>query len=667
MITSRGEREQLAELNLLAGKRAKATTAYASALAYLTAGEALLPEDAWERRHELTFALALHRGECEFLTGALAQAEQRLEALSSRAANTVERATVAGLRADLYTTLDQGSRAIAVGLDYLRHLGIEWSPHPTEEEARREYERIWSQLGGRTIESLIELPMMSDPASLATLDVLAKIGPPACYTDANLVGLITCRAVNLSLERGNCDASCSAYVRLSMIAGPIFGDYRTAAYRFGQLGYDLVEQRGLTRFQPRTYMDFGGSVLPWTILVRAGRDLVRRAFEAAIKIGDLTCAASCGNQTITNFLIAGDPLAEAEREAEHGLAFAEKAGFGTVVDAIAAQRALIRTLRGLTPTFGCFDDRRIQRGADRAPFLQTILNWRFVECWYWIRKLQARYFAGDYASAMAASSRARRLLWTSFSQLETVEYHFYAALSQAAACDSAAAGERRRHLDAIAAHHKQLLIWAANCPDNFENRAALVAAETARLEGRELDAESLYDQAIRSARANGFIHQEALANELAARFYTTRGLEDIADMYLRKARSCYRTWGADGKVRQLDELYPNLGEERLTLGPSSTIGTPVESLDLATVIRVSQAVSGEIVLEKLIDTLMRTAIEQAGAERGVLILSRGAEQRIEAEATTSGDTVIVQLRDGPVTAPCCRNRSSTMSCAPMKA
>ncbi len=152
MITSRDEREQLAELNLLAGQRAKASAAYASALTYLTAGAALLPEDAWERRHELTFALELHRAECEFLTGALAEAEQRLAALSTRAANTVERATVACLRVDLYTTLDQSSRAIAVGLDYLRHLGIDWSPHPTDEEARREYERIWSQLGSRTIE-----------------------------------------------------------------------------------------------------------------------------------------------------------------------------------------------------------------------------------------------------------------------------------------------------------------------------------------------------------------------------------------------------------------------------------------------------------------------------------------------------------------------------------
>jgi len=154
-----------------------------------------LGEDCWERRHELAFALELDRAECEFLTGALGQAEQRLAALSTRAATTMERARVACLRVDLYTTLDQGSRAIAVGLDYLGHLGIDWSAHPTEEIARREYERIWLQLGSRTIEDLIDLPFMRDPASLATMDVLTKIIVPASYTDANLHLLVTCRAV----------------------------------------------------------------------------------------------------------------------------------------------------------------------------------------------------------------------------------------------------------------------------------------------------------------------------------------------------------------------------------------------------------------------------------------------------------------------------------------
>ena len=270
-------------------------------------------------------------------------------------------------------TLDQSSRAIAVGLDYLRHLGIDWSPHPTEEEARREYERIWSQLGSRTIEALIELPLMNDPASLATMDVLTKLIVPALLTDANLLALVTCRAVNLSLERGNCDASCAAYAFLGIVAGPRFGDYQEA-YRFGRLGYDLVEGRGLTRFQARVYMDFGNVVLPWTRHVRAGRDLLRRAFEAANKIGDLTYAAYCGNQLTTNLLAAGDPLAEVQREAEHGLAFAQKARFGFVIDIIATQLGLIRTLRGLTPTFGSFDDaqfdeRRIERRFSENPDL----------------------------------------------------------------------------------------------------------------------------------------------------------------------------------------------------------------------------------------------------------------------------------------------------------
>src|SRR5713226_2450998 len=554
LVTSRDEREQLAELNLLAGQRAKATSAYAAAITYLAAGAALLSEDSWDRRHELTFALELHRGECEFLTGALADAEQRLAALSSRAANTVERATVACLRVDLYTTLDQSSRAIAVGLDYLRHLGIDWSAHPKDEETRREYERIWSQLGSRMIEDLIELPLMSDPASLATMDVLTKIGPPSLHTDAQLFSLVICRAVNLSLESGNCDGSCFAYVRLGMVAGSRFGDYQ-AAYRFGRLGHDLVERHGLKRFQGRTYMCFGGFVLPWTRHVRAGRDLLHRGLQAANKMGDLVYAA-CGHHLTTNLLATGEPLVDVQREAENVLAFAQKARFAFIIDIAATQLELIRTFRGLTPTFGSFDDGqfeelRIERRITRSPDLQA-------ECSYLIRKLQARFFAGEYRTAVEASSRAQSLLWTLASHFETAEYHFYGALSRAAFCDSVPAAERQQHMEALAAHHKQLQIWAENCPENFDNRAALVGAELARLEERELETERLYEHAIRSARTNGFIHNEALANELASRFYAARGFEKIARVYLQDARYGYLRWGADGKVRQLEQLHPHL-------------------------------------------------------------------------------------------------------------
>ena len=192
-------------------------------------------------------------------------------------------------------------------------------------------------------------------------------------------------------------------------------------------------------------------------------------------------------------------------------------------------------------------------------------------------------------------------------------------------------------------HHQQLALWADNCPMNFEDRVALVGAEIARIQNRELDAERFYEQAIRSSHASGFIHNEALASELAARFYAARGFDFIAQGYLRKARAGYLAWGAIGKVRQLDELYPQLRETEQMGAVTKTIGTPVDQLDLATVIKALQALSSEMIFEKLIDTLMRTAIEHAGAERGLLILPRGVEQRIEAEATTSGDTIIVRL------------------------
>jgi PAS domain S-box-containing protein len=649
LVSSRDEREQLAELNLLAGKRAKASTGYASALKYLAAGAALLPGDSWERRHELIFALQMHRAECEFLTGALVVSEERLQLLSTRAANTVERARVACLRVNVYTTLDQSHRAVEVCLEYLAHLGVEWAPHPTHEQALAEYQRIWSHLGARRIEDLIDAPLMSDPAMLATLDVLNDVVPPALFTDHNLLSLVICRMVNLSLEHGNSDAACFAYVFLGMIAGPHFENY-AGGFQFGRLGYELTEKGGLDRYQARTYMAFGNFVMPWTRHVRSGRELVRRAFDIANKAGDLTFAAYSCNNLNTNLLAAGDPLPGTQREAERGLEFAQKARFGLVIEIITAQLQLIRTLRGLTPLFGCFDDEQFDERRFES-HLASQPDLALAQCWYWIRKLQGRVLAGDYAQATEASMQAQRLLWTSPSFFETAEFEFYSGLARAALCAGAMPEQYRQDFEALTAHRSKLEVWAAHCPENFESRAALVAAEVARIEGREVEAMRLYEQAVRSARANGFLHVEALANELAARFYAARGFEQIAQLYMRNARQGYLRWGADGKLRQLEETYPYLqdGRERVPTA-GGTIGAPVEHLDLATVLKVSQAVSGEIVLERLVETLLRTAIEHAGAQRGVLILPRGSELLIQAEATTRGSSITVRLREIPISA-----------------
>jgi predicted ATPase len=232
LITSAEEREQVAELNLIAGRRAKASTAYAAALTYLVAGAAMLGEDSWERRYDLTFSLELARAECEFLTGALAEAEVRLAELARRAAGLPHLAIVTQLRMELFTTLGRSDRAVEACLHYLRRVGVQWSAHPTKEEVREDYERMWHQIGSRSIEKLLDLPPVTDPDCRATMDVLTAAVTPAMFTDENLFCLVLCRMANLSLEHGNSDGSCSAYVWLGMVLGPQFGAYQ-AGYRFG--------------------------------------------------------------------------------------------------------------------------------------------------------------------------------------------------------------------------------------------------------------------------------------------------------------------------------------------------------------------------------------------------------------------------------------------------
>src|SRR5580704_12855038 len=214
-------------------------------------------------------------------------------------------------------------------------------------------------------------------------------------------------------------------------------------------------------------------------------------------------------------------------------------------------------------------------------------------------------------------------------------------LARAACCKSHLAQERSLHLEMLVIHHKQLKAWAEFGPENLANRVALVEAEIASLDGRELEAERLYEDAVRSARQHGFVQNEGIANELAARFHAERGFDTFAKAYLRNARTCYHSWGAYGKVRQLERLHPHLRSETI-LSSEATIGAPIQFLDMANVIKVSQALSGEIDQKKLMDTIMLVALEHAGAERGVLLLSPNTELRQETEAITSGDSIIIR-------------------------
>jgi PAS domain S-box-containing protein len=328
------------------------------------------------------------------------------------------------------------------------------------------------------------------------------------------------------------------------------------------------------------------------------------------------------------------------------LAFAREAKYGDVVDIIMSQQRFIATMQGGST----FSDPQFDAAAFEAQL--TPDRTATMVCFYWILKLATRFHAGEYAEALVAANKAKPLLAAVSAQIQLLDYYYYTALTVAVCYENASVDEQQVWRELLTAHQEQLREWAETNPPTFADKHALVLAEIARIEGRELEAERLYERAIQSARENGFVQNEGLAHEVAARFYAARGFGTFATAYVRNARYCYLRWGADGKVRQLDRLHPHLAAAEGNR-PTAAIGSPVQQLDLASVVKASQAVSSEIELPKLIERLMTIALENAGAHRGLLILPAEEGHLIQAEAQSAGDQVEVMLCQKPITGITC--------------
>ncbi|MDZ5455925.1 AAA family ATPase [Azohydromonas lata] len=632
LIADEAGRLRAAQLFLDAGRRAQADTAYTAALRYLGDADVLLPADRWENCYALAFPVALARAECEFMVGHMEAAAQRLQALQALAHGVVDLGAVSWLQITLHTAMDRSDLAIRTCVAFLQSAGMSIAAHPSDAEVRREYELLLGRLGSREgIAALLALPLLEDPRQRAVLDVLAAALPPAFFSDENLVCLLLCRMANLSHESGNGDASALAYAYLGMVVGPRFGDY-PAAFAFGQLGYELVERTPLTRYRARVYMCFAYHVMPWARPLGESLPLLRRAFDVARESGDVTYAGFSSCTLVTTLISFGEHLAHVQREARERLRYVRGVKFGLVADIITVQLQLLATLRGETPVFGCLDDAMFSEAAFEARLVPN-RNLDIATCWYWIRKLQARFFAGRYEEAVAAAERAEPLLWTSAGHFEMVQYHLIGALARAAACDGAAAARREQLRRALDGHLAQLRVWARECPRTFQFRVELLEAEVDRVDGRTLQALQGYERALRSSREGNVPQNQAATLELAARCHLGLGLESSALPLLAEARDHYARWGADAKVRQLEAQYPALRRDAPAGHPPAD-GTrrAAESTDLAAVLKASQALSGEVGLEPLMRTLMAIALEHAGADRILLVLPRGEQLRVEAEA-----------------------------------
>jgi len=645
-LHDRAEKAEAATINLRAGRKAKASTAYASARVYFGAGMDLLDEGDWSSQYELTFSLWRERAQCELLTGNFEKAEQLMAELLRRGASKLDLADVYHLKVQLHSVRGEYPQAVDNTLTCLGLFGIDLVAHPTWEQVQAEYESVWETLDGRPIESLIDLPLMTDPELLVAMQLFLDLTPSSYFTDFHLSCMQICRVVKLTMQYGTSGASAHAYGYLGTMLGPVFHRYGDA-YRLAKLGCDLVEKRGLTSHRAHVYYAMG-RVAFWTQPVATAIDFMRATFSAVVETGDQTLACFSMVQTVVGLLLRNDSLDAVWRESEIALDFARQTKFAAAAKMIESQQHFLAAMQGRTTNFSIFSGAAF----DEATFEEQLTRDQTplaIRGYYWILKLKARFLLGDYAGALEAVDRVKPLISSTVAQIQLLDYSYYSALTVAALYENASTHEQAGWRDLLAAHGEQLREWAENYPPTFGDKHALVSAEIARIEGRDADAMRLYEQAIQSARENGFVQNEGVAHEAAARFYAARGVESIAHIYLRDARYCYERWGASGKVKQLDEHYPHLQAERDHESTTSTIGTTVRQLDVETVIKASQALSSEIVLPNLIERLMRIAVEHAGAERGLLILLREEEPQIEADAITGHGMVKVRVQQRAIT------------------
>jgi PAS domain S-box-containing protein len=365
---------------------------------------------------------------------------------------------------------------------------------------------------------------------------------------------------------------------------------------------------------------------------------IEATIRSAKETGELVYSGYGLEHRLTNLIARGDPLDQMLQEAVAAVDFLRKIKFRHVIDVVLDIQAFIESLRGYAT--------QIDEAALETRIVQVGVP--FANCSHWILLLSRHFMFGDPETALAFAERAKPLFWAVQCHIQSVDYRLYHSLAIAAVFLKASPQRQSELRETLAENLHLFQQWTESCPATFLHKFALVAAETARLEGREMEAMRFYEQAIRSAADHGFVQYQALANELAAQFCLDCDLPRVAHTYLREARNCYIRWGALGKVAQLDKTHPGIGQQA---PPTllTTIEAPVENLDLATVIRTSQAVAGEIVLEKLIETLMVIAVEHAGADRGLLLLPRGSRYRIEAGATSGRDGVTVRLVETTVT------------------
>jgi predicted ATPase/anti-anti-sigma regulatory factor len=652
LISDAAERDELTRLNLAAGMKAKASTAYTAAARYLATATDLLPADVWDAHYDLALTLHKARAEVEYLEGSFDVSEGLIRSAFERVRTPIEKAELLHMLIVQYTLRAKYPEAIETGRTALRLVGIELPEGDFEAARDAEIAEVKATIGDRSIESLFDLPDMVDREKKAAITLLTAMGPPTYRSHQALWSVLCSKAVNLCLKHGNAPQVAYSHTSFGGLLGYVEEDYKTGE-AFGQLALKLTAKFNNPSDLSVVYLMVGSSLRHWSKHLRHSTEDYHKAYSVGLDSGNLQYAAYAFGHNMYCRFYQGVNLEQWLSEIDGYLAFSRRRKNQWAIDMLEGGRLIARSL-GVAPqeAQGEGPEPAVAAELSEDAYLASCRANRNnqIVCVYNVLKSQVLYLLGDRKGALRCSREAEQEIASVATQglLPSAEHRFIQALILAALFDGAPREERPLVREELGAHLRKLGVWAGACPDNFLHKRLLVEAEVARIDGRVLDAVDLYDRAIEAALASDFPHNAALASELAAKLWLSRGKEKLAGPYMMDAFYGYVRWGAASKKRQLEALYPRLlaplfdqaPRQVSARGTVNAAGSQAE-LDKETLVKASRVIFGDIELEKLLPNLLRITMENAGAERGFIIVAQGEELLIEAKAASPWDPITV--------------------------
>ncbi|GAA4878504.1 AAA family ATPase [Paenibacillus vulneris] len=623
LLSSIEEKEQLARFNMQASGKAKSNTAYETALKYVTQAVQLLEPNHWTNQYELSFAIYLELAELEYLCGHFESAKRSFQIILNHARTRLEKADAYNLMMVLYTNLGLHEEAMAMGLEGLRLFHIPLQSNVKRSSILIELVRTKWHMMAKHPSDLFDLPQMVDEDHKAVMKLMVNLIAPTYYLNSELYIYLMLKMFNYSLRNGNSEGSALAYSTYGVIISSIFGDLKNGS-KFGKAGLMLCDALDHLPIKCKVYFGFGAFTNNMTQHIENNIYYLKKAYQFGVESGDLVYAGYSITFSFFLRLFKGDPLNDVFNETELYHPFIQRAqDQDTIYIFMVLQRFMLfmSDEPKLQPSTSIPDIMEPFMTPEECAQLQSFTNKATVHTFYALQ-LQAYYILDRLDEAKQTMKMMEESLQSVFGLIHVQMYYFMSSLVICALYPKAAAADQKRYWRKLKKHLAAIKKWSVHSPDNFVPQKLLLEAEMNRISGNSVIAAELYEQAIFYANKHRFLQLEAIANECAAKFYTQSGRLKIARAYWTEAKALYSKWGAVRKVAQLEDQHPYLVNR-----------TPVSqsAIDVSTVAKASHVLSNEAVFHKLLESFMHIVIENAGAEKGLLILERDHQLYVEVE------------------------------------